>query len=89
MRTIICKRCKSPVETNAPATKYCETCAKIVAKGKNNAAKRVSYAEKKAKKAAESRKEKKIGTKSLKEIADEARAHGMSYGQWVATGWER
>lgn len=84
MRTIICERCKEKVETNSSARKYCEQCAKIVAREKKRISDREYDGRRRAMIASKKRYEKKKHEKTLKEIAEEARAHGISYGQWVA-----
>ena len=76
---MICQECNGPLpEGSSPWRKYCQSCYRKRRKQRD----RERYAERKAiEKAAE---EHKKSVKSIAEIAREAQAHGMSYGQWVA-----
>lgn len=76
---MICQECGGPLpEGSSPWRKYCPICYRKRRKQRD----RERWAERKAiEKAAE---EHKKAVKSIAEVAREAQAHGMSYGQWVA-----
>ena len=82
---MICKACQKPFETSAPNAKYCPVC-----RDEERRRKKLEYNKRwrqKKRAALEGRKATATSTsKSLSKVAAEARAHGMSYGQWVAKG---
>lgn len=70
--------CELP-EKCSPGRKYCDLCYRERRRRKD----RERFAERKAIKAAQEEIRKKP-VKTLAEMAREAQAHGMSYGQWVS-----
>ena len=82
---MICKACQKPFETSAPNAKYCPVCQNEERRRKKLESNQRWKQKKRA--ALEGRKATATSTsKSLTKVAAEARAHGMSYGQWVAKG---
>ena len=76
---MICQECNGPLpDGSSPWRKFCPDCYRKRRKQRD----RERFAERKAIETAA--KEKKEAVKSLAEVAREAQAHGMSYGQWVA-----
>lgn len=88
MRTAICERCKAQFETDRKNVKYCDECREAAYREKSRVYEHECREREKASKRAENRKSRK-STKTIQDIAKEARAHGMSYGQWVAIGGAR
>ena len=76
---MICQECNGPLpDGSSPWRKYCPDCYRNRRKQRD----RERFAERKAlEKAAE---EKKKPAKTIAEVAREAQANGLSYGQYVA-----
>lgn len=74
MREIKCTRCGRTVMARSWATKYCGPCAREVR----------LEASRQFRKRQAAQIGRKAPARSVKEVNVEARAHGMSYGQWVA-----
>lgn len=76
MREIKCARCGQTTEARSPVAKYCRACARDA---------RIETAHRSRQgKPGKRQTDGKRPPQSIKEINAEARAHGMSYGQWVA-----
>lgn len=83
MREIKCAVCGQAVMIANPRdgrTKYCQECAEAVKAEQRRASAKRHYAQKAALAAGRG----KRSGKTLKEVSAEARAHGMTYGQWVS-----